>query len=120
MKTKRSFAWILVITMMVSLLAGCGGTSTDEGGESEDGSGAQYVWKMALNGSAPGELAYDMATYFKEKVEELTGGSVQIDFYGGNSLGLHHRSAGGHVRRRGGYPLRICRYLGSLHVPGEY
>lgn len=87
MKTKRSFAWILVITMMVSLLAGCGGTSTDEGGESEDGSGAQYVWKMALNGSAPGELAYDMATYFKEKVEELTGGSVQIDFYGGNSLG---------------------------------
>ena len=28
-----------------------------------------------------------MATYFKEKVEELTGGSVQIDFYGGNSLG---------------------------------
>ena len=47
MKTKRSFAWILVITMMVSLLAGCGGTSTDEGGESEDGSGAQYVWKMA-------------------------------------------------------------------------
>lgn len=87
MKTKRSFAWILVITMMVSLLAGCGGTSTDGGGESEDGSGAQYVWKMALNGSAPGELAYDMATYFKEKVEELTDGSVQIDFYGGNSLG---------------------------------
>lgn len=97
MKTKRSFIWILVLAMMVSLFAGCGdtststsaSTSTDEGSESEDATSAEaeYVWKMALNGSAPGELAYDMATYFKEKVEELTGGVVQIDFYGGNALG---------------------------------
>lgn len=35
----------------------------------------------------PAELGYDMATFFKEKVEELTSGRVSIEFYGGNSLG---------------------------------
>ena len=52
-----------------------------------DGTGAEYTWRMALNGSAPGELGYDMATFVKEKVEELTSGRVSIEFYGGNSLG---------------------------------
>ena len=88
MKMKRSYALVLAIAMIVSLLAGCGGTSSDgDSSGSGDSSGAEYTWKMALNGSAPGELAYDMATYFKEKVEELTAGKVQVDFYGGNSLG---------------------------------
>ena len=35
------------------LLTGCGGGGGDSGG---DGTGAEYTWRMALNGSAPGEL----------------------------------------------------------------
>ena len=80
---KKTLAMVLALAMVFTLLTGCGG-GTDEGG---DGSGAEYTWRMALNGSAPGELGYDMATFFKEKAEELTGGRVSIEFYGGNSLG---------------------------------
>ena len=75
---------VLALVMMFTLLTGCGGGGGDSGG---DGTGAEYTWRMALNGSAPGELGYDMATFFKEKVEELTSGRVSIEFYGGNSLG---------------------------------
>lgn len=81
MKMKKTLSLILACAMGCSLLTGCGGgSSTQEG----DGS---YTWKMALNGSAPGELAYDMAVYFKDKVAELTDGQVQVELYGGNSLG---------------------------------
>ena len=92
---KKTLAMVLALAMVFTLLTGCGG-GTDEGG---DGSGAEYTWRMALNGSAPGELGYDMATFFKEKAEELTGGRVSIEFYGGNTLGsttevLERMSAG--------------------------
>lgn len=81
---KKTLAMVLALVMMFTLLTGCGGGGGDSGG---DGTGAEYTWRMALNGSAPGELGYDMATFFKEKVEELTSGRVSIEFYGGNSLG---------------------------------
>ena len=81
---KKTLAMVLALVMMFTLLTGCGGGGGDSGG---DGTGAEYTWRMALNGSGPGELGYDMATFFKEKVEELTSGRVSIEFYGGNSLG---------------------------------
>ena len=59
---KKTLAMVLALAMMFALLTGCGGGSGDSGG---DGSGAEYTWRMALNGSAPGELGYDMATFFK-------------------------------------------------------
>ena len=68
---KKTLAMVLALVMMFTLLTGCGGGGGDSGG---DGTGAEYTWRMALNGSAPGELGYDMATFFKEKVEELTSG----------------------------------------------
>ncbi len=80
---KRVLSAAFAFTMVFGLLTGCGGTPAQGG----DGSGAEYTWKMALNGSAPGEMAFDMATYFKDKVESLTNGRVQVDFYGGGSLG---------------------------------
>ena len=73
---KKTLAMVLALVMMFTLLTGCGGGGGDSGG---DGTGAEYTWRMALNGSAPGELGYDMATFFKEKVEELTSGRVSMN-----------------------------------------
>lgn len=88
MKMRKTLTLVLALAMVLGLLSGCGG---DSGTTTTDGDGSstepEYVWRMALNGSAPGELAYDMATYFQSKVQELTDGRVQVDFYGGNSLG---------------------------------
>ena len=87
MKMRKTLTLVLALAMVLGLLSGCGGdsgTATDGDGNS---TAPEYVWRMALNGSAPGELAYDMATYFQSKVSELTDGRVQVDFYGGNSLG---------------------------------
>ena len=111
---KKTLAMVLALVMMFTLLTGCGGGGGDSGG---DGTGAEYTWRMALNGSAPGELGYDMATFFKEKVEELTSGRVSIEFYGGNSLGsttevLEGMASGHHLRVRG--------HAGSLHKSGKY
>ena len=95
---KRFLALILAALMLASLTA-CGGGSTSSSGSSgsgssdsgastsDSGSGApEYVWKMHLNGTA-GELAFDMATYFVDKLTELTDGRVQVDMYGGAALG---------------------------------
>lgn len=53
---KKTLAMVLALVMMFTLLTGCGGGGGDSGG---DGTGAEYTWRMALNGSAPGELGYD-------------------------------------------------------------
>ena len=52
---KKTLAMVLALVMMFTLLTGCGGGGGDSGG---DGTGAEYTWRMALNGSAPGELGY--------------------------------------------------------------
>lgn len=54
---KKTLAMVLALVMMFTLLTGCGGGGGDSGG---DGTGAEYTWRMALNGSAPGELGYDV------------------------------------------------------------
>lgn len=53
---KKTLAMVLALVMMFTLLTGCGGGGGDSGG---DGTGAEYTWRMALNGSAPGELGND-------------------------------------------------------------
>lgn len=70
--------------MMFTLLTGCGGGGGDSGG---DGHRRGIHLAHGAERQCPGELGYDMATFFKEKVEELTSGRVSIEFYGGNSLG---------------------------------
>lgn len=47
---KKTLAMVLALVMMFTLLTGCGGGGGDSGG---DGTGAEYTWRMALNGSAP-------------------------------------------------------------------
>lgn len=89
---KRFLALLLTLAMALALTA-CGGgsdtstdTSGDSAGDSATSAEAEYKWKMALNGTA-GELAFDMATYFADKVTELTDGRVEVELYGGAALG---------------------------------
>ena len=89
---KRLMAGVLSTLMMAGLLTGCGGSGSTGGSTagsaaaSGNGDGASYVWKCALN-STEGDNAYDVAVVFKDKVSELTDGKVQVDLYGGASLG---------------------------------
>ena len=49
----KMMAVLAAALIAAMLLTGCGGGGGDSGG---DGTGAEYTWRMALNGSAPGEL----------------------------------------------------------------
>lgn len=81
---KKILACILATLMVATVFTGCGGSSN--GGGSAEGGAAEYTWKMALN-STEGDNAYDIGAAFKEKIEELTDGRVQVDLYGGAQLG---------------------------------
>ncbi|WP_313530165.1 TRAP transporter substrate-binding protein [Anaerotignum sp.] len=85
---KRLFASMMAMMVAAGCLAGCGGggsnsSSGDAAGATE---GDTYNWKMALNSTA-GDNAYDTAAVFADKVKELTDGKVNVELYGGASLG---------------------------------
>jgi len=90
MKTKRVMAGFLCAMMLAGMLTGCANSGTAAGGASAAAGSAAgkatYVWKCALN-STEGDNAYDAAAIFKDKVSELTNGQVEVDLYGGASLG---------------------------------
>lgn len=85
---KRLLAGILATLTLSGLLTGCGGSAPTVSGGSAAASGgsAAYNWKCALN-STEGDNAYDAAAIFADKVNELTGGQVNVTLYGGASLG---------------------------------
>lgn len=89
---KKVSAMSLTVLMAIGLLAGCGQSSTAAAGTSGGASGSagsgspEYVWKMALN-STKGDNAYDAGAVFADKISELTNGRVEVDLYGGASLG---------------------------------
>lgn len=86
---KRAFAGILAATMLATTLTACGGngsSSAGTSGGSTGGDAAAYNWKCALN-STEGDNAYDAAVIFADKVNELSGGQVNVTLYGGASLG---------------------------------
>lgn len=85
---KRLFASVMAMMVATGCLAGCGGgTSSNDGGNAEGSAEADtYSWKMALNSTA-GDNAYDTAAVFADKVKELTDGKVNVELYGGASLG---------------------------------
>lgn len=79
---KKFLAMTMVAVLAMGSLTACGGSTGDT---ATDGSNT-YTWKMALN-STEGDNAYDTGAAFKEKIEELTDGRVQVELYGGASLG---------------------------------
>lgn len=86
---KRLFASVMAMMVAAGCLVGCGGGSSssvdsvDAAGEAGEDT---YNWKMALNSTA-GDNAYDTAAVFADKVKELTSGKVNVELYGGASLG---------------------------------
>ena len=87
---KKFLAMTLTAVLAAGVLAGCGSSDSGDanggnanGGDSTD---TTYSWKMALN-STEGDNAYDMGAAFKEKIEEISGGQITVELYGGGSLG---------------------------------
>lgn len=102
MKLKSLLATSLALTMSVSLFAGCGNSSNSTNAPSATtpnapaaGSSAastpsnsaepEYVIKFSHNGAGQG-AQFDGQTFFKERLEELSGGRIRVDLYPGASL----------------------------------
>ena len=83
---KKLFAGLLAALMLLPMLSACGSNNASEKGSEGKKQEATYVWKCALN-STEGDNCYDQAVLFAKKIQELTGGQVQVDLYGGASLG---------------------------------
>lgn len=77
---KKKVLVIVIALSMIFAFAACGG---DDGGGDKS---AEYSWKMALNGQE-GDNAYDYGVFFKDKIEELTDGAIEVKLYGGAQLG---------------------------------
>ena len=94
MKKFASFA--LALSLFAMTLAGCGGASSSaapaasgaapEAASSAAPAGKTYEIKIATVGNEDHQSTVG-ATFFKEKVEELTGGSVVIDVQASGVLG---------------------------------
>ncbi|MDD5922211.1 MAG: TRAP transporter substrate-binding protein [Eubacteriales bacterium] len=78
---KKILAALLIACFALLPLSACGGSSTKSSGKQP-----KYIWKMALN-STSGDNAYDMAEIFKKRIEKESGGEIEVDLYGGASLG---------------------------------
>lgn len=86
---RRMFAFLLMISLAVSCLAGCGSSNegtADEGKPDESGPEKTYVIKLAhvLADSAASAQA---CVKFKELVEERTGGGIEVQLFSASSLG---------------------------------
>lgn len=81
---KRLLAGIMTIIMATTLLAGCGSGSNNS--VNSHGDGETYNWKMALV-STEGDNGYDAGAVFADKINQLTDGRVNVELFGGASLG---------------------------------
>lgn len=89
-KFKKLFA-ILTLVSMVTLTA-CGGsggdTATNEGGDGEDTwDKGDYTWKVTTVEYPSYSVANTYASYFKEYVEDVSDGHIQVECYPGGALG---------------------------------
>lgn len=104
MKKSRLISAILAGVMAISLAA-CGGSSSSSGssaaseaadstGSAVDTSKATYKIKLGTTGNEDHQSTI-AATFFKEKVEELTNGDVAVDIYPNSQLGSEREMAEG-------------------------
>ena len=107
---KKLFAGLLAALMLLPMLSACGSNNASEKGSEGKKQEATYVWKCALN-STEGDNCYDQAVLFAKKIQELTGGQVQVDLYGGASLGSTSEVLEG---MSAGVADIICEALGVL------
>ena len=107
---KKILAALLAGLVIASTLTACGNKPVSGGNLSAEGTTPTYVWKCALN-STEGDNCYDQAVIFADKMNELTDGQVQVDLYGGASLGSTSEVLEG---MSAGVADIICEGLGML------
>lgn len=87
MKKLKYLVLVMILTMATFLLAGCSGS--EQAGENkgtDEYSGKEIIIKCGFGAGADGSLGTS-AKHFKEKVEERTGGLVEVQLYPSSSLG---------------------------------
>lgn len=86
---KKVFALLVTLSMTMALLVGCGtkepSSPKDDGGKVESPS-ETYTLSIGLN-SVEGDIPYYLADYFKQTIEEKSGGRVHVDLYPGGQMG---------------------------------
>lgn len=89
---KRILATLLCAVMSLSLLAGCGGSSSsaDTNGSSDGDSsaptGETYTMKMHLS-IGETDPVYKSAQFFADTVHEKSNGAITVELYPSSSLG---------------------------------
>lgn len=87
---KRSKIWlvgILVLALMATLLAGCGGNQAPAANTGEGGEKQVIEMKWAHHLPATHIYSTELASYFIQEVEKRTNGQVKITLYPGEQLG---------------------------------
>lgn len=97
MKMKKLITLLLALAMVLSVAA-CGsngGTNTgDNQGSDTNTAAATYKIKLGTTGNEEHQSTI-AATFFKEKVEELTNGAVSVEIYPNSQLGSEREMAEG-------------------------
>ena len=97
---KKATALLLAAGLSVTMLAGCGGSSSGSGGASAPADNAAKT-EAAASGSGDAEFTMKIGGQWADssvhsrmitevlvpRVEELSGGRIKCEFYGNNSIG---------------------------------
>ena len=84
---KKILSLIMAMTMMVGLLAGCGGSDTGAAsGDAADSGAEKYTLKMHLSVGTT-DPVYAAGEEFARMVNEGTDGNVTVELYASSSLG---------------------------------
>lgn len=85
----KRFTAMLLAVLMIFALTACGGTATTSDPAANAPAADEFepiVLKLSHT-RAEDSADHQMAVWFKEQVEEKTGGKIKIDIYSNNSLG---------------------------------
>lgn len=84
--TKKFISIILVLSMLLMTLAGCGGDNVDTSGNDKNGSGQSYSFELAMD-SPEDTVTYLFGKKFADLVDEKSNGRIKITVYSSGQLG---------------------------------
>ncbi len=92
---KRKLALLLVLSMALFSLAGCGGGTNgdDQGGDLGDASDLPTIFIEFGHNQPEASAEHDGAVAFKEEVERLSDGKITVDIYPAMQLGAMREQA---------------------------
>lgn len=115
MKNQKMTAVLLTMALAASLLAGCGNSSAKEPAGTQEASDSETKTQASADSvvltyaevNSNESLDGKVAAYFKEQVEELSGGSVTIDIQASGVLGAENDVLDGMITESG--MVDLCR-----------